>query len=135
MAELSEAQRAFVRDNAYPGVLTTLRADGSPHTTIVWIDLDGDDVVFNTAVGRAKERYVKSDPRVSVLVADPSDPYHWVSVSGRAELDTTGAREMIDRLSRKYQGKDYPPEWLGPGEQRITGRVRVDKVDSSGFDS
>jgi PPOX class probable F420-dependent enzyme len=135
MATLSEAQRAFIHDNPYTAVLTDLRADGSPHSTVVWIDIDNDDLVFNTAIGRAKELHVREDPRVSVIVVDPSNAYRWVAITGRAELETEGAREMIDRLSRKYQGKDYPDEWMGPGEVRVTGRIHPEKVDTYGFDS
>jgi PPOX class probable F420-dependent enzyme len=135
MASLTEAQRAFIHDNTYAGILTTVRPDGSPHSTVVWVDTDGDDVVFNTAQGRAKERHLRADPNVSMIVVDPSDMVKWVSVSGRAALETEGGREMIDRLSQKYQGKDYPDEWMGAGEVRVTGRIRVEKVDSSGIDS
>ena len=134
MAQLSEAQRAFIRDNAYYGVLTTLRPDGSPHSTVVWVDADDENVLFNTFIGRAKERYVRADPRVSLLVVNPSDGYEWVSVSGSVRLETDGAVEMIHRLSRKYDGKDFPPEALARGE-RVTGRIDVEKVDSAGFDS
>jgi PPOX class probable F420-dependent enzyme len=135
MASLTDAQRAFIRDNPHVGVLTTIRDDGSPHSTVVWLDTDGDEIVFNTATGRAKERHVRANPQVSMIVVDPSDPYKWVAVSGPASLETKGGREMIDRLSQKYQGKDYPEEWLGEGEVRVTGRIRPEHVDSSGFGS
>ena len=134
MAGLTDAQRAFIRDNPYLGVVTTLRPDGSPHSTLVWVDADDEDVLFNTIVGRAKERHVRADPRVSVLVPNPSNPYEWVSVSGRARLDTDGAVDMIHHLSRKYDGQDYPAEALAQGP-RITARIDVEKVDSAGFDS
>jgi PPOX class probable F420-dependent enzyme len=134
VAVLTEAQRAFIADNAFVAVLTDLRPDGSPHSTVVWIDVDGDDLVFNTLVGRAKERHVQGDPRVSAIVVNPSDAFQWVSISGRAELDEKGGREMIDRLSRKYIGKDYPVEWMGPGDVRITGRIHPEKIDATGLE-
>jgi PPOX class probable F420-dependent enzyme len=134
VAALTEAQRAFIADNPYTAVLTTLRPDGSPHTTVVWIDVDGEDLVFNTVKGRAKERHVGADPRVSAIVVNPSDAFQWVSISGRAELEEKGGREMIDRLSRKYTGEDYPAESIGPGEVRITGRVHPEKVDAAGIE-
>lgn len=134
MATLTKAQRTFIHDNRFPGVLTTIRPDGSPHSTVVWVDTDGDDIVFNTAQGRAKERHVRANPDVSVIVVDPSDMFKWVSVTGRTALETEGGREMIDRLSQKYDGKDYPEEWMQPGEVRVTGRIRVGKVDSTGVE-
>jgi PPOX class probable F420-dependent enzyme len=106
---------------------TTLRSDGSLHSTVVWVDVDGDDVIFNTAVGRAKERHLRADPRVSVSVLDPDDAFHYVSVSGKAKLETEGADARIDDLAKKYLGvQSYP--FRQPGEQRITVRITPDKV-------
>jgi len=89
-------------------------------------------VIFNTAVGRAKERYLRQDPRVSLIVVDPENPYRWVSVSGTAELDTDGADDVIDRLAKKYLGKDEYP-WRNPAEQRVIVRVKPEKVSSAGL--
>ena len=129
---LTKAQRAFLHDNAFLAVLTTLRADGSPHSTVVWVDEEGGDVLFNTAEGRAKPRHLAADPRASITVVDPSDQYRWVSVSGPAELTTEGAREQIDTLAKKYLGVDEYP-WHKEGEQRVTVRIKPEKVDSTGF--
>ena len=131
MARLTEAQRAFLRDNAFPAVLTTLRPDGTPHSTPIWIDEDGGDVLFNTFVGRAKERYLRQNPNVSVIVRDPDDQFHWVAVSGRGTLHTEGADEHINKLSLKYMGEEWESR---PEHTRIIARIHVDKVDSSGFD-
>jgi len=129
---LTEAQRAFIRDNPFPGVVTVLRPDGSPHATVVWLDEDRGDVVFNTAEGRAKPRYLRSDPRAAMTVVDPAEMYRWVSVSGRAELTIEGAREHIDKMAKKYLGKDVYP-WHQEGEQRIIVRIKPDKVDAYGL--
>jgi PPOX class probable F420-dependent enzyme len=132
MAKLTETQRAFLRDNPYLGVLTTLRPDGTAHSTPVWVDEDGGDVVVNTVVGRCKERNMRQNPNVSLIVIDPENPYRWVSVTGRATLDTEGGREHIDKLSRKYMGKDYP--WHKDTDTRILAHIAVDKVDATGVD-
>jgi PPOX class probable F420-dependent enzyme len=132
LAALSEKQRSFIRDNAFPAVVTTLRKDGSPHSTVVWIDEDGGDILFNTAEGRAKPRELAGDPRVSVTFVDPSDMYKWISISGTAKLTTEGARETIDKLAKKYLGKDEYP-WY-QGEQRIDVRIKPEKIDSYGLD-
>jgi PPOX class probable F420-dependent enzyme len=132
MATLTEKAREFLRQ-PYVGEVTTIRPDGSPHTTVVWVDVDTDEVLFNTAVGRAKERYLRKDPRVSLIVVDPEDPYRWVSVSGTAELDTEGADEEIDRLAKKYLGKDEYP-WRSADEQRINVRIRPTRVETTGLD-
>ena len=132
MASLNEAQIAFIHENPFIGILTTLRPDGSPHSTPVWIDTEGEDVVFNTAEGRAKVNHVAADGRVSMVIVDPANSYQWISVSGEATLDAEGARKQIDDLSLKYLGKEEYP-WYG-GETRLTGRIKVDKVDSLGFE-
>jgi PPOX class probable F420-dependent enzyme len=134
MATLTDDQRAFIRDNAYAAVVTTLRKDGSPHSTVVWIDEDGGDVVFNTARGRAKDVHLKNDPRVSVMVVDPNDQYKWVAVSGRGEMTEEGADAHIDHLAKKYLDADSYP-FRNAEEVRVIVRIAPEKVDSSGFES
>jgi len=131
MAELDQNQTQFL-EQPFVGVATTLRKDGSPHSTVVWVDVDNGNLSFNTAVGRAKERHIRENPKVALTVVDPQDAYKWVSVSGDAELTTEGADPQIDRLAKKYLGKDEYP-WRNPEEQRITVRIRPEKVDTSGL--
>jgi PPOX class probable F420-dependent enzyme len=133
MGVLKDKERRFLAENPYVGVLTDLRQDGSPHSTIVWVDVEDGKVSFNTARGRAKPTHLEHDPRASLLVVDPQDPYKWVAVSGRAELTEEGADEQIDRLAKKYLGKDEYP-WRNPKETRVKVLIEPEKVDSSGFD-
>jgi PPOX class probable F420-dependent enzyme len=132
MAALGESQRKFIDDNPYVGIVTTLRDDGSPHSTIVWVDVADGAVGFNTARGRAKERYLVRDPRVSLLVVDPNDSYKWVAVSGHAELTEEGADAQIDKLAKKYLGQDEYP-WRKASETRVSVKITPEKVDSTGF--
>jgi PPOX class probable F420-dependent enzyme len=133
MGVLKDKERRFLAENPYVGVLTDLRQDGSPHSTIVWVDVEDGKVSFNTARGRAKPTHLEHDPRASLLVVDPQDPYKWVAVSGRAELTEEGADEQIDKLAKKYLGKDEYP-WRNPEERRVKVLIEPEKVDSSGFD-
>ncbi|GGL54115.1 TIGR03618 family F420-dependent PPOX class oxidoreductase [Planomonospora parontospora] len=126
MGKLNDDAKELLRRPVH-GWVTTLRPDGSLHSTVVWVDVDGDDVVFNTAVGRAKERHLRADPRVSVSVLDPQDAFHLVSVSGTARLEQEGADAVIDRLAKKYLNVDSYP-YRQPGEQRITVRVAPEQV-------
>src|ERR671936_2250596 len=123
---LTRDQRRFLDENPYVGVVTTLRDDGSPHSTVVWVDREDGAVSFNTARGRAKERHLGRDPRVSLLVVDPENAYRWVAVSGTAELVDEGADEQIDKLSKKYLGKDEYP-WRDPSERRVKVRIKPEK--------
>ena len=133
MAKLGEQERKFLDENPFVGIATTLRDDGSPHATVVWVDVTNGTVGFNTARGRAKDRYLQRDPRASLLVIDPNDPYKWVAVSGRAELTEEGADAQIDKLAKKYLGQDEYP-WRKSTETRVSVRLTPERVDSSGFD-
>ncbi len=126
MSGLNDGAKALLAE-PFPGWATTMRSDGSLHSTVVWVDVDGDDVIFNTAVGRAKERNLRADPRVSVSVVDPNDAFRCVSISGDAQLEVEGADLVIDRLAHKYLGVDRYP-YKSPDEQRITVRVRPEHV-------
>lgn len=130
MGKLNDDAKALISQPIH-GWVTTVRPDGSLHSTVVWVDVDGDDVIFNTAVGRAKERHLRNGPQVSVSVLDPKDAFHLVSVSGVAELELDGADEVIDGLANKYLGVETYP-YRQPGEQRITVRVRPEQVVYSG---
>jgi PPOX class probable F420-dependent enzyme len=132
MATLTEKQKAFLEE-PHVGIATTLRPDGSPHATVVWVDVEDGVPSFNTAYGRVKPNNLERDPRVSLTVVDPRDSYRWLSVSGRAELTTEGADDQIDSLARKYTDHDSYP-WRAEGEQRVTVRVHPDRVTAYGLD-
>jgi PPOX class probable F420-dependent enzyme len=133
IATLTATEREFLR-NPFVGTITDLRPDGSPHTTVVWVDVDSDGgLSFNTAHGRAKPRYITADPRVSLAVVDPGNPYRWVSVTGTAELVDEGADEQIDRLAKKYLGRDSYP-FRSSEERRVTVRISPTRIESRGLD-
>ena len=130
--KLTDAQRAFL-EKPYVGVVTDLRPDGSPHSTVVWVDVDDDGVSFNTAWPRAKPRYLERDPRVSLTVLDPEDPYRWISITGTAAFVDEGANDQIDRLAKKYTGAD---SYGGhqDHETRVSVRISPTRIESSGID-
>jgi PPOX class probable F420-dependent enzyme len=131
--KLEGKPKEFLDENPYVGVATTLREDGSPHSTIVWVDVEDGKVSFNTARGRAKSNHLEQDPRASVLMVDPNNSFKWVSVSGPAQVTEEGADAQIDKLAKKYLGKDEYP-WRSPEETRVKVLIEPEKVDASGFD-
>jgi PPOX class probable F420-dependent enzyme len=133
MAKIGEKEKQFIADNPFVGVVTDLREDGSPHSTVVWVDVDDEKVSFNTARGRAKPSNLLRDARASLTVVDPSNPYKWVSVSGHAEITEEGADAQIDKLAKKYLGKDEYP-WRKPEEQRLKVLIEPERVDSYGLE-
>jgi PPOX class probable F420-dependent enzyme len=132
VAALKNQQKRFLDENPYVGIVTTLRADGSPHSTVVWVDVEDGKVSFNTATGRAKPKHLEHDPRASLLVVDPKDDHRWVAVSGPAEMTQEGADAQIDKLAKKYLGKDEYP-WHKPTETRLKVLIEPEKVTASGF--
>jgi PPOX class probable F420-dependent enzyme len=129
MAGLTDEQARLLQEPNFATV-ATVNPDGSPQLSIVWIDWDGDRVLFNTAAGRVKPRNLERDQRVSVLVLDREDGYRWVAVRCTAELTTEGADEHIDKLARKYTGQGWQAK---PGEQRLLCSVRPEHVSAYGF--
>ncbi|MCE6998137.1 PPOX class F420-dependent oxidoreductase [Saccharothrix sp. S26] len=109
--------------------LATLNADGSPQVTPMWVELVGDHVAFNTALGRVKEENLRRDPRLSLSAVDPDNPYDRVEVRGRAVRFVVGdeAERGMDRLARKYVGTDRY-EWRIPGERRVMVLVEPTRV-------
>ena len=108
MATLTDSQKQFL-EQPYVGVVTTLRKDGSPHNTVVWVDVEDGVPSFNTALGRAKPRHLEDDARAGLIVVHPTDTYKWLAVDGHAEVTTEGADAQIDKLAKKYLGvDDYP---------------------------
>ncbi|MCS7261705.1 MAG: PPOX class F420-dependent oxidoreductase [Anaerolineae bacterium] len=120
----SEEKKAF-------GYVATVMPDGTPQVTPVWVDYDGTHVIFNTAKGRVKERNLRRDGRVALVVSDPGNPYRYIQVRGRAELSEEGADAHIDKLAKKYLGMDRYP-YRQPGEVRVMVRITPEAVQTWG---
>lgn len=124
---LTEKARALVRRPVLAS-LATVAHDGAPQLTPVWVDVDGGDILINTAEGRAKPVNMRHDPRVALCVIDPDDPYNVVAIRGTViEITTEGADAHIDSLAHKYLGVDEYP-MRRPDQQRLKVRIHPDKV-------
>src|SRR5688572_4468764 len=85
--------------------LATVMPDGSPHVSPVWVDVDGDTILINSAEGRLKDRNVRKDKRVALSATDPDNPYQSVTIRGRvAEITNEDADRHIDSMAKKYLG-------------------------------
>ncbi|MFE0375141.1 PPOX class F420-dependent oxidoreductase [Streptomyces inhibens] len=110
--------------------LVTLQPDGSPQASPVWVKRDGDDLLISTTVGRRKEKNLRRDPRVSVVVQPFDNPYTYAEVRGNATLTTEGGQELINELSRKFTGRPYAefnPDAANDAE-RVVVRITPRKV-------
>jgi len=125
-AVLTDDLRAWLTAELRFPVLAVLMGDGAPNQSVMWFDLDPeepDTILMNTKVGRAKERFLRGDPRISLCF---EEELTWVALQGTAELDEDRERSMADilALARRYgsSGKEFD------GQQRVTIRMRVEKV-------
>ena len=124
--DLSNRARALIERPVLANVATVDSA-GRPQLTPVWIDLEGDELVFNTARGRAKETNLEKNPHVAVSIVDPDDQYNVVVVRGSAEPTEDGADAHIDKMAKKYLGvATYPMR--RPGEVRVKYKVHADNI-------
>jgi PPOX class probable F420-dependent enzyme len=112
----------------------TLNADGSPHVSAVWVELDGDNIIVNTQEGRVKPANVRRDPRVSVSIHDQNNPYQSAVIQGKVvDITHDGAEEGIHRLAKKYMDADRYP-YLQPGDQRVILVIEPQHVSGMGVD-
>ena len=117
--------------------LAIVRADGSPHVAPVWVDLDGEQVVFMTSAATIKGKAILRDPRVSLCWDDERPPFSFVTISGAASTSTDPDEllEWATRIGGRYMGADraeeygrrngVPPEML----VRVTPIKVVAKLD------
>lgn len=108
--------------------LSTLMEDGSPQVSPTWVEIENDDILINTAIGRTKHRNVTRDPRVGISIIDMNNPYHSVVIRGKVIEQLTGdiAEKHIDKLSKKYLNQAYP--YRGPGEKRVILKIRPHSI-------
>lgn len=133
--QLSDEIRKFV-EQPHHAVLATINADGTPQLTVLWYELEGDEVMMNTAAGRLKDRNLRRDPRAALCVTSES---YGVTFKGRVELidDQQIAQADIHRLAVRYNGPESADrqsrDQFGK-EHRVTIRLKVTSVTPQGFD-
>ncbi|MEX0757801.1 MAG: PPOX class F420-dependent oxidoreductase [Acidimicrobiia bacterium] len=107
-------------------VLTTLLADGTPQSHVMWVSADDTHIYINTELHRQKFKNVERDPRATVTIVDVDNPYSFVEVRGTV-VETIGgqqARDHIDELSERYFGRPYSNEVQS---ERVILKIRPDR--------
>ncbi|HEV2889006.1 MAG TPA: PPOX class F420-dependent oxidoreductase [Frankiaceae bacterium] len=130
MPSLSDRAKQWIDGQAFVS-LATINADGSPQSTVHWVARDGDDLLLSTVRGRRHADNLERDPRVSVLLIAPDDPYSYLEVRATATVTEEGGRELIDDLMEKYHGR-RPYPWDGPDAVRLVVRVPPEHVVDRG---
>ncbi|HXV34343.1 MAG TPA: PPOX class F420-dependent oxidoreductase [Gaiellaceae bacterium] len=136
MSMLPESARALLESDGLAH-LVTVNPDGSPQVSIVWVGLDGDDVVSAHLRGeQQKLRNIRRDPRVALSVEAPGTNAlglrEYLVVHGRATIEEGGAPELLQELARTYLGPDvtFPPMPDPPPGFRL--RIAVERVGGVG---
>ncbi len=116
--KLPDSAKKVLQDKAY-GHVVTFGAGGRPQVTMVWLDVEGDEVLFNTAEGRMKPRNLRSDPRVIISVQDRNEPQAYMVIHGTATVTEAGADAHIDKLAKRFLGVDKYPLRLRPQDATL----------------
>ncbi|WP_040797372.1 PPOX class F420-dependent oxidoreductase [Nocardia higoensis] len=133
-ATLSETLKNHIDDNHVYASVATLGPNGHPHLTVVWLARDGDDLLFSTTVDRQQGKNLAADPRITVLINPPEQPYLYAEIRGTATVTPDPERALPDQLSLKYTGKPYAefnPASANDGERvivRVTPRKVVSRI-------
>lgn len=107
--------------------LATVSAKGQPQVSPVWFDTDDEHILINTNEGRLKDRNMKSQKDVAMVIQDPQDPYRYLGIRGRVVSFTReGADEHINMLSMRYYNK---PWTYREGQKRIIFKIQPVSFD------
>jgi PPOX class probable F420-dependent enzyme len=119
-----------------PAHLVTLNRDGSPQVTVIWVGLDGDEIVAGHLPENQKVKNIRRDPRVVISIHTDAKSAmgltEYVVLYGRARIQEGGAADLLQRLARTYMGPDvkFPP-MENPPAGYVT-RIRVERIDGVG---
>jgi len=93
--------------------LAVVRADGSPHVAPVWVDLDGDDIVFMTGADTLKGKAILRDPRVCLCFDDEEPPFAFATIRGTATTSTDFNELLLwgTRIAARYMGGERAEEY------------------------
>ncbi len=131
---LTPEMRAFLSDVRF-GVVGTTNPNGSPHVTVMWYLFEDDEIVFNTARGRLKDRNLRRDPRASFIVGEG---YKFVRVDGRVRVidEPATAQDDIKRMAIRYNGREKGEQLARDAfskQERISYRLKAGEVYAQGF--
>ena len=121
--------------------LAVIGPDGRPGLTPMWFDHDGEKILVNTAAQRPKCGWIRNHPQLTILVVNPDNPYHWVSIKCTVvnevpEDGPDGARvtAQLDRIWTKYTGAEPPYGLRDPAidEKRVLFECRIDRIATFG---
>jgi PPOX class probable F420-dependent enzyme len=134
MAQLSSEVRAFLEEPRFC-VFADINANGTPHLTVLWYELQGDTIMMNTARGRVKDKNLHRDNRAAFCIEDGG---RYLTITGKCELqyeDQESAQADIKRLAVRYDGPERAEQQASNfrKQQRETIPMSIESVDARGF--
>ena len=125
MPTLPDLAKKLIDDKNF-ATLATVNPDGSPQSSVIWVKRENEVVVFSTIHGRRKTLNMQRDPRVSLVLFDPAQPYEYAEIRGEVSMTTEGGPELIQELSLRYDGVAFREK--DPAAQRVVCRLIPTKV-------
>jgi PPOX class probable F420-dependent enzyme len=127
--KLSDKARAFLMEKRF-AVLATINRDGTAQLTTMWYELQGDEIMMNTADGRVKAHNLRRDPRIAICF---EDGYSYITISGTARLDDDQATAQADikHLATIYHNPEKAEQMMRDSfskQHRITIRMPIERV-------
>ncbi len=130
-------------DQPITGVVAVMGGDGRPNLTPMWFDYEGDKVLLNVAEHRKKTEWIRANPQVSIILVNPENPYHWMSLKVTVDreiaeddpVEGIWVTEQVNRIWDKYmneEGGTYSLRDPAKDEKRILFECSVDRIATFG---
>ncbi|HCI03432.1 TPA: hypothetical protein DE059_00735 [Candidatus Peribacteria bacterium] len=128
-------------DKPIPVVMAVMGGDGRPNLTPMWFDYEGDTVLVNVANQRKKTNWIRKTPKMTLLLLNPENMYHWMSMKVTVEREISEddpqngewVTKQLNRIWRKYIGEgEYGLRDPSINERRVLFECRVDKIATFG---
>ncbi|WP_063045553.1 PPOX class F420-dependent oxidoreductase [Nocardia pseudovaccinii] len=129
-AVLSDELKKYLDESKVFATAATIGPNGQPHLTVIWLERDGDDLLFSTTVDRQQGKNLARDPRITVMINPPDNPYAYAEIRGTATITPDPDKTLPNKLSHHYTGLPYVefnPASVNDGP-RVIVRVTPRKV-------
>ncbi len=140
ISDLDDTDKQLM-DKPIPVVMAVMGGDGRPNLTPMWFDYEGDTVLVNVANQRKKTNWIRKTPKMTLLLLNPENMYHWMSMKVTVEREISEddpqngewVTKQLNRIWRKYIGEgEYGLRDPSINERRVLFECRVDKIATFG---
>lgn len=139
--ELDPTFKALM-DNPVTQILGIVGPGGRANMTPMWFDYDGDQILVNCAAHRTKTQWIRDNPRLTSLLVNPANSYHWMSIKHTVVEEISeddpvrgpGVTEQLDKIWTKYTQQPPPYGLRDPSidERRVLFRCDIDQIATFG---